>query len=136
MWSFLQRLLAWLRSLFKRKQTYGKFGPFTDAKGNPVAATQLQLNQPYTSKLVFLDAAGNPVAGPVGTVAASDPSAAAISLSSDGQSVNLTMKKEAAVTLTWHDPSGAVPDFTADVAVPFGPAVSGAFGPFVPGTAP
>ena len=102
-----------------------------------MATQTLQLNTPETAPLIFVDASGVTGPGPIGEVSASDPSVS-VALSADGQAVNATMTATLPVpaTITWHDPSGAVPDFTVDVtdaAAVFTP-VSGSVGTFAPGT--
>lgn len=77
------------------------------------------------------------LAGPIGSVSASDP-AAQIGLSADGQSVNLTITTnvDGDITLTWHDPAGAVADFTVVVDTDNGvpDTTVGSFGAFSEGT--
>lgn len=105
----------------------------------------LVAGQPYTSLIVFLNDQGVPGAGPIGEVTFSDPSITG-ALSNDGQAVNVTMSAvlPAPALVTWHDtrdpaslPDGEslIPDFSAplDDEPPAFVAVSGSFGPFVPG---
>lgn len=142
----LEILEAWLRDRRRGhpfRPMAGRFsGPsFIDPKTGVaiLALQQLKLGVAYTAALIFTDAAGTTGKGPVGEVTSSDP-AVTVGLSADGQSANVTITAQLAgpATLTWHDPAGAVPDFTVDVqdveAPPAFVPASGAFGDFTEGT--
>lgn len=142
--SELERIVRHLRLRCPFKPVRGRFsGPFFINADQEIimAAQKFVVGQPFTAGLIFLDAAGAAGPGPVGVLSASDPSVN-VSLSADGQSANVEMTATLAApaTVTWHDPSGAVPDFSVEVTdaevVPppaFVP-VSGSFGIFAEGT--
>jgi hypothetical protein len=97
---------------------------------------QVPANTALTGGLIFLDASGATTVGPIGTLSSS-VTLLSLGLSSDGQSYNFTSPSSGNVTLTWTDPSGQVPSFSADFSdqpPPPAPAVSGSFGPAAPGT--
>lgn len=102
-----------------------------------VAKQQVPGNTAITAPLVFTDSVAGTVKGPVGIISSSDP-AVVPSLSADGQAVNVTSPASGVVTVTWHDPAGVVAAFDLDIEVAaVAPStITGAFGPFVPGTTP
>lgn len=138
----IERIQVWLDGHRHRhfKPVAGRFAGmfYVDPKtGVFIVATQtLTVGVAETAPLVFVDDSGATGPGPIGTIAASDPSVT-VSLSADGQFANATMTTTLAtpVTLTWNDPAGVIPSFTVEVtdAATFVP-VSGSFGTFAPGT--
>lgn len=142
----LARLEVWLRHRRRGhpfRPVAGRFAGlyYVDPKtGVTIVATQtLTVGTSFTAPLVFTDANGVTGPGPIGEVSASDPSVS-IGLSADGQAANVVMTATlpTPATLTWHDPAGAVPDFTVDVtdaAAVFVPT-SGGFGTFAEGNTP
>jgi hypothetical protein len=131
----IERLIADIRQRRHRgRPIVGRFGQFRDHHGD--IAMAFKLNTAYTAPLLFVQN-GAPLAGPIGTVSASDTSAQ-ISLSGDGQSVNLNLTAEVQgdITLTWSDPSGVVADFTVavDTDNTGTGVITGSFGAFTEGT--
>lgn len=129
----------------KRRAVTSQFAGayYVNSKGDIVVAQQTVPGATaLTGQLIFKDQNGNLIAGPVGAIASTD-SANPPSLSSDGQSYNLTSPAatgaDQTVTLTWTDPSGKVPGATQDfivAAVIVLAAASVEFGLASPGTTP
>jgi hypothetical protein len=121
----------------KKKAVAGRFPGVTwrDKEGVlKVAAQTVPAGTALTGKLVFVDQFGQSALGPIGSISSSVVLTPPASLSADGQSFNFTSPPSGDVTLLWHDPTGAVPDFTGDFSDQVVLVVTGAFGTAVPGT--
>ena len=142
----LDELEKWLERQRRKhhhcKIVSGRFdGPYTiGPNGEIIMATfQITVGAPFTGGLIFTPSDGSaPKPGPIGTIAADDPNTVT-SLSADGQSYNIQSNVAPAsgtiITLTWTDPAGVVPSFTAgftDQAVAV--TLTGSFSAPTPGT--
>lgn len=108
--------------------------------GELVMATQhIPINTPSTAPLIFTDASGATVAGPTtGTVSTSDPANSTVTLSANGQFVNVTLTGATLATLTYSSVGVGGATITATVDVTDEPvpstATGVAFGTFAAGT--
>ncbi len=99
-------------------------------------AQTVPANTALTGPLIFVDQFGNPAVGPIGVISSSVVLTPPASLSADGQSFNFTSPASGDVTLLWHDPAGAVPDFTGDFTDQVVITITGSFGAAAAGTTP